>query len=107
MIMYINRTIEKTIKMMANEFPVIVISGARQVGKSTMLQMIKEENMNYVTLDDLDARNLALVLGNEGRGIRELVKKNCDELVKIPMENSVESLNVSVASAIAIYELWG
>ena len=60
MIMYINRTIEKTIKMMANEFPVIVISGARQVGKSTMLQMIKEENMNYVTLDDLDARNLAL-----------------------------------------------
>lgn len=60
MIMYINRTIEKTIKMMANEFPVIVISGARQVGKSTLLQMIKEENMNYVTLDDLDARNLAL-----------------------------------------------
>ena len=58
--MYINRTIKKTIKMMANEFPVIVISGARQVGKSTMLQMIKEENMNYVTLDDLDARNLAL-----------------------------------------------
>ena len=32
MIMYINRTIEKTIKKMANEFPVIVISGARQVG---------------------------------------------------------------------------
>ena len=60
------------------------------------------------TIDRIgDARNLALVLGNEGRGIRELVKKNCDELVKIPMENSVESLNVSVASAIAIYELWG
>ena len=58
--MYIKRTIEKTIKIMANEFPVIVISGARQVGKSTMLQMIKEDNMNYVTLDDLDARNLAL-----------------------------------------------
>ena len=58
--MYIKRTIEKTIKIMANEFPVIVISGARQVGKSTMLQMIKENNMNYVTLDDLDARNLAL-----------------------------------------------
>ncbi|MDY2575677.1 MAG: ATP-binding protein [Bacilli bacterium] len=58
--MYIKRTIEKTIKKMANEFPVIVISGARQVGKSTMLQMIKEDNMNYVTLDDLDARNLAL-----------------------------------------------
>ena len=58
--MYIKRVIEKTIKKMVNEFPVIVISGARQVGKSTMLQMIKEDNMNYVTLDDLDARNLAL-----------------------------------------------
>lgn len=57
---YIKRTIEKTIKKMTNEFPVIVISGARQVGKSTMLQMIKDDNMNYVTLDDLDARNLAL-----------------------------------------------
>ena len=58
--MYIKRVIEKTIKKMVNEFPVIVISGARQVGKSTMLQMIKEDNMNYVTLDDFDARNLAL-----------------------------------------------
>ncbi len=58
--MYIKRVIEKTIEKMKNEFPVIVISGARQVGKSTMLQMIKEENMKYVTLDDLDARNLAL-----------------------------------------------
>ena len=58
--MYIKRVMEKTIKKMVNEFPVIVISGARQVGKSTMLQMIKEDNMNYVTLDDLDARNLAL-----------------------------------------------
>ena len=45
---------------MSKEFPVIVVSGARQVGKSTMLQMIKEEGMSYVTLDDLDARNLAL-----------------------------------------------
>ena len=58
--MYIKRTIEKTIKKMTNEIPVIAISGARQVGKSTMLQMIKDDNMNYVTLDDLDARNLAL-----------------------------------------------
>ena len=58
--MYIKRVMEKTIKKMVNEFPVIVISGARQVGKSTMLKMIKEDNMNYVTLDDLDARNLAL-----------------------------------------------
>ena len=59
-LMYIKRTIEETINKMVEEFPVIVISGARQVGKSTMLQMIKDEKMNYVTLDDLDARNLAI-----------------------------------------------
>lgn len=58
--MYIKRNIENTIKKVSLEFPVIVLTGARQVGKSTMLQIIKENNMNYVTLDDLDARNLAL-----------------------------------------------
>ncbi len=58
--MYIKRNIENTIKKVSSEFPVIVLTGARQVGKSTMLQIIKENNMNYVTLDDLDARNLAL-----------------------------------------------
>lgn len=58
--MYINRMIEKTIKKLSCEFPVIVLTGARQVGKSTMLQMIKEKGMNYVTLDDFDARNLAI-----------------------------------------------
>lgn len=60
------------------------------------------------TIDSIgDPSSMALVLGSEGRGIRDLVRKNCDELVKIPMANAVESLNVSVASAIAIYELWG
>ena len=60
-----------------------------------------------ITIDKItDSRNLALVFGNEGKGIRELVKRNCDELVKIPMENCAESLNVSVATAIAIYQLW-
>lgn len=58
--MYIKRNIENTIKKVSSEFPVIVLTGARQVGKSTMLQIIKGNNMNYVTLDDLDARNLAL-----------------------------------------------
>lgn len=57
--MYIKRIMEKTIEKFSNEFSVVVVTGARQVGKSTMLQMIKEENVNYVTLDDLDARNLA------------------------------------------------
>ena len=60
------------------------------------------------TIDRIgDGKNIALVLGSEGRGIRELVRKNCDDLVKIPMSKNAESLNVSVAAAISMYELWG
>lgn len=58
--MYIKRSIEQTITKLSEQFPVIVITGARQVGKSTMLRMIKDEGMNYVSLDDMDVRNLAL-----------------------------------------------
>jgi len=47
---------------------------------------------------------LAIVLGNEGKGIRPLVRKNCDFLVHIPMFGTVQSLNVSVATGIVLFE---
>lgn len=50
-------------------------------------------------------RNVVLVVGSEGRGISNLVKKQCDYLVKIPMVGVVSSLNVSVATGILLYEL--
>lgn len=59
---YIKRTIEQTVKDMANSFPVVMITGPRQVGKTTLLNMLikqHNENINYVTLDNLDARRLA------------------------------------------------
>lgn len=47
---------------------------------------------------------LAIVIGNEGKGMSEKVKKNCDFLVKIPMKGKVESLNAAVSTGIVVYE---
>lgn len=48
---------------------------------------------------------LALVIGSEGKGIRRLVKENCDFLVRIPMWGKIQSLNASVSAALLIYEV--
>ncbi|TLY30390.1 MAG: 23S rRNA (guanosine(2251)-2'-O)-methyltransferase RlmB [Ignavibacteria bacterium] len=50
------------------------------------------------------AGSIAIVIGNEGKGIRPLVKEKCDFLVKIPLFGSIESLNASVAGALILYE---
>ena len=57
--MYIKRTIEVAIKRMSSSFPVVLITGPRQVGKTTVLQNMAQER-NYVSLDDLDNRRFAL-----------------------------------------------
>ena len=48
--------------------------------------------------------SLAIVIGNEGKGMSEKTKKNCDFLVKIPMKGKITSLNASVSAGIIIYE---
>ena len=58
-IMYIKRHLEKSILEASKEYPIVMVCGQRQVGKSTMLYHLKEENRNYVTLDDVNARRLA------------------------------------------------
>ena len=61
---YISRTMEKTVDKMKKSFPVIMITGPRQVGKTTLLSMMaekdKNEKINFISLDDLNARTLAI-----------------------------------------------
>lgn len=57
--MYIKRTAEDVIKKLSNQFKVILVTGARQVGKSTLLKHC-DKNRNYVTLDDLTEREMAI-----------------------------------------------
>ncbi|HEX9069486.1 MAG TPA: 23S rRNA (guanosine(2251)-2'-O)-methyltransferase RlmB [Ktedonobacterales bacterium] len=49
---------------------------------------------------------VALVVGNEGKGISRLVREHCDLLVSLPMRGSVGSLNAAVAGSITLYEIW-
>ncbi|MDR1616149.1 MAG: 23S rRNA (guanosine(2251)-2'-O)-methyltransferase RlmB [Syntrophomonadaceae bacterium] len=62
-----------------------------------------EAKKNYFQAEWPEA--VALVVGNEGKGIRNLVKKNCDFCVNIPMKGNITSLNVSVAAGLVMYEI--
>jgi 23S rRNA (guanosine2251-2'-O)-methyltransferase len=58
------------------------------------------------SLYDFDYQGpVALVMGAEGDGLRRLTREQCDQLLKLPMQGSVESLNVSVATGVCLYEI--
>lgn len=86
---------------------------ARVTNISDSIEKLKEAGLwicgtdintnTYYNKQDLTGP-LGLVIGNEGSGISEKVKKNCDFLVKIPMKGKVNSLNASVSAGIVIYE---
>jgi 23S rRNA (guanosine2251-2'-O)-methyltransferase len=87
-----------------------------QVNLAQAIQQIKKENIWVIGMDAgpeaqllsqvrLDG-GLALVIGGEAGGIRNLVRQSCDQLVRIPMRGKVESLNAAVAGSIALYFAW-
>jgi 23S rRNA (guanosine2251-2'-O)-methyltransferase len=104
----LNATVAKVASGAAETVPYIMVTNlARALGE------LKEREMKVVgasddaeqTIYDLDLSGpVALVLGAEGKGLRQLTRNTCDLLARIPMAGAVESLNVSVAAGVCLYE---
>ena len=104
----LNATVAKTSAGAVEFTPVAKVSSIAQT-----IEQLKKENV-WVVGADMDGENtihthdfggaLAIVVGNEGKGISRLVKERCDFLVRIPMLGEISSLNASVAAALMIYE---
>ena len=104
----INATVAKVASGAAETVPYFMVTNLART-----LNELKERNIWVIgasddapqTLYQTDLRGpTALVLGAEGSGLRQLTRKTCDALVSIPMQGAVESLNVSVASGVCLYE---
>lgn len=87
---------------------------ARVTNLSRAIETLKENGFWVMGMDGyaettIDKINkdgkIAIVMGSEGKGMRRLVQENCDSSVKLPISPNVESLNVSTAAAITLYEL--
>lgn len=104
----INATVAKVASGAAETVPYFMVTNLART-----LNELKERNIWVIGTSDAATHTLyqadlkgpvALVLGAEGDGMRQLTAKTCDQLVSIPMNGAVESLNVSVASGVCLYE---
>lgn len=105
----INETVEKT-----SSGAVSFLNIATANNLNTVINQLKREKFwivgtsletekNYMDIDYNSP--IALVMGNEEKGIRKQVAENCDFLVKIPMKGNLQSLNVSVSTGIMLFEI--
>lgn len=104
----LNATVQRVACGAAETVPYIMVTNLART-----MRLLKDRDVWLVGTDDqagstmysVDARrSMAWVMGAEGEGMRRLTRETCDELVTIPMIGAVESLNVSVASAVCLYE---
>ncbi len=104
----LNSTVQRVACGAADTVPYLMVTNLART-----LRQLQERNIWLIgtaddcnqTLYETDCKGpLAWVMGAEGQGMRRLTRQTCDYLVNIPMLGSVESLNVSVASAVCLYE---
>ncbi|VFR43637.1 23S rRNA (guanosine-2'-O-) -methyltransferase rlmB [plant metagenome] len=104
----LNATVARVACGAADTVPYLMVTNlARTMRelKDRGVWLVGTDDQAQDTIHDVDAKlPMAWVMGAEGEGMRRLTRETCDRLVQIPMQGSVESLNVSVASAVCLYE---
>ncbi len=104
----VNATVRKTSAGAADRIPVVAVTNLVRCLKDLQKQGVWLYGLAgeaEQTIHQLDLRgNVALVMGGESDGLRRLTRETCDGLVRIPMPGDVESLNVSVATGVALFE---
>ena len=107
--MGLNATVAKVASGAAETVPYLMVTNlARALNelKERDIKIVGTSDDAELTLYDLDLSGpVALVLGAEGKGLRQLTRNTCETLVRIPMAGAVESLNVSVAAGVCLYEV--
>jgi len=104
----INATVSKVSSGASEVMPVITVTNLVRSMKEMQevgVWLVGTDDEAEKSIYDLDLTGpIAIVMGAEGEGMRRLTKETCDELVRIPMQGVVSSLNVSVASGVCLYE---
>jgi 23S rRNA (guanosine2251-2'-O)-methyltransferase len=104
----LNTTVSKVASGAAETMPFVAVTNLARSMRELQeagIWLIGTSDDAEKTLYEVDLTGpVAIVMGAEGEGMRRLTKETCDELVSIPMFGGVESLNVSVASGVCLYE---
>lgn len=106
----VNETVIKTSVGTTNVVKIVKVTNLTETIKKLQKEnfFVYGADMNGKDLRDISfAEKKVLIIGNEGKGISSLIAKNCDEIVEIPMQGSVNSLNASVAAGILIFKMGG
>ena len=104
-----NATVRKVASGAAEKTPVITVTNIARTLKDMKDAGIwiigTAENATTTIFDEDFNKSLAIVMGGEGKGLRQNTRKKCDAIVNIPMLGNIESLNISVATGICLFEV--
>lgn len=106
----LTEVVAKTSAGAIEHIPVVRVTNVAQT-----IDQLKAENIWIVGTDETNSKDyrtldgdtaIAIVIGNEGKGISRLVKEKCDWMIHIPMKGAIPSLNASVASSLLMFEIY-